>query len=38
MTSIASQKGGTWSAFKALYPIPSDELNRDPNLNQNIGY
>jgi len=38
MTKVDSVKGGTWSSFKALYPIPRGEKNLDPNLTQNIGY
>ena len=30
--------GTTTESFKALYPIPSAELNANPNLTQNTGY
>ena len=38
MAAIAPGKGGSWSPFKALYPIPSEEKGLDPNLTQNPGY
>jgi len=38
MTQAAPVKGGTWSSYKALYPIPVNELLTDPNLVQNTGY
>jgi hypothetical protein len=38
MSTIAPQKGGTWNPYKALFPIPQNEIITDPNLNQNIGY
>jgi hypothetical protein len=38
MTVAAKQKGATWSSFQAKYPIPKDEITRDPNLEQNTGY
>jgi hypothetical protein len=38
MSVAAVQKGGTWSSFKALYPIPQSELNANPSLVQNPGY
>jgi hypothetical protein len=31
-------KGGTWETADQLYPIPWDDIQRDPNLVQNIGY
>jgi hypothetical protein len=38
MTSVAPLKGGTWSSFKQLWPIPLSDINKDPNLTQNTGY
>lgn len=38
MIVVAPQKGGTWSPFKALYPIPQSEIQKDPKLSQNAGY
>lgn len=38
MTVVAKQKGGTWASFQAKYPVPTDEITRDPNLEQNTGY
>lgn len=31
-------KGGQWSSYQQLYPIPKTELTVDPNLTQNSGY
>jgi len=38
MATITPLKGGSWSPFKALYPIPSGEKNLDLNMTQNTGY
>lgn len=38
MTITAPLKGAIWSSYKALYPIPQTEINKDPNLVQNPGY
>lgn len=38
MTLAMQQKGGAWNSDKQLYPIPLSELQRDPNLTQNLGY
>jgi hypothetical protein len=38
MTPAAGRKGGTWSSEAALYPIPLQELQNNPNLVQNKGY
>lgn len=38
MTSVAPTKGGTWSSYKQLMPIPSTDILADPNLKQNTGY
>jgi len=31
-------KGGTWSSYKALFPILNDDIKADPSLVQNPGY
>jgi len=38
MSAIAPQKGGTWNSNMQLYPIPSDEIQNNPNITQNEGY
>jgi hypothetical protein len=38
MSNISTLKGGSWSNFKALYPIPQTEIINDVNLSQNTGY
>lgn len=38
MKIITPLKGGTWEQTDQLYPIPVNELQRNPNLVQNIGY
>jgi hypothetical protein len=38
MTAAAPLKGGIWSAFKVLFPIPQTEINSSPLLKQNLGY
>jgi hypothetical protein len=38
MTVAATRKGGTWSSYKALYPIPQTEITLGHNLVQNDGY
>jgi starch-binding outer membrane protein, SusD/RagB family len=40
MTNIAPIKGGIWASYKALYPIPLSEIQKDPGLSgyQNPGY
>lgn len=38
MSVVTPQKGGTWSSYQQLYPIPQSEIATDPNLNQNSGY
>jgi starch-binding outer membrane protein, SusD/RagB family len=32
------KEGGAWQSFKALFPIPEDELARNVNMSQNPGY
>lgn len=31
-------KGSTWRSTDLLYPIPANEVNRNPNITQNNGY
>jgi starch-binding outer membrane protein, SusD/RagB family len=38
MNTVSAQKGGNWTPYKALLPIPADEIDRNPNLSQNVGY
>lgn len=38
MSEVTPQKGGTWSTNWQWYPIPIDDLQKNPNLEQNIGY
>jgi starch-binding outer membrane protein, SusD/RagB family len=38
MTEISSLKGGVWNANSALYPIPLEEMKKNPKLVQNEGY
>ncbi|QHS61138.1 RagB/SusD family nutrient uptake outer membrane protein [Chitinophaga agri] len=40
MNIVAPQKGGSWASFKAIYPIPVQEIQRNPSLHghQNPGY
>jgi hypothetical protein len=38
MPSVASEKGGTWDARWAVYPIPVHEILSNPKLVQNPGY
>jgi starch-binding outer membrane protein, SusD/RagB family len=38
MKNVSPLKGGTWSSYKALFPIPADELRTNMNLTQNEGY
>jgi hypothetical protein len=35
---ICASKGGNWSSFRGLFPIPSSETQADVNLSQNAGY
>ncbi len=35
MSVVAPLKGGTWSSYKALYPIPQSDIQEDHNLVQN---
>jgi hypothetical protein len=38
MSVVTPLKSGTWSSYKALYPIPLQEIQKDVNLTQNTGY
>lgn len=38
MGIIAPQKGGTWETTDQLYPIPVDDIQKNPALIQNPGY
>jgi hypothetical protein len=38
MSIVTPIKGGTWSSFKQLYPIPLAEIKKDTHLTQNTGY
>lgn len=38
MGSVSTSKGGSWSPYKALLPIPQSEINANQNLTQNAGY
>lgn len=35
---LTAEKGSNWQATDELYPIPQDEILRNPNLTQNEGY
>ncbi|UAY55752.1 RagB/SusD family nutrient uptake outer membrane protein [Arachidicoccus terrestris] len=40
MSVVCPKKGGTWASYKALYPIPQSEIDKNPGMNgqQNPGY
>lgn len=38
MNIVAAQKGGSWASYKAVWPIPFADINKNPNLTQNSGY
>lgn len=38
MNVAALQKGGTWSSFKQIWPIPPADIVANPNLTQAPGY
>jgi len=38
MSVVTPQKGGSWSSFEQLMPIPPDDIRADANLKQNPGY
>jgi hypothetical protein len=33
-----SEKGGSWTAYKTLFPVPLADIRKNPNLDQNPGY
>jgi hypothetical protein len=38
MANISPMKGGTWSHYKQLFPLPVNDLTLNPRLNPNPGY
>lgn len=38
MTNISPMKGGTWSHYKQLFPLPINDLTLNPKLDPNPGY
>ena len=38
MPSITASKGGTWAAYKQLFPIPPNDILANPALTQTPGY
>jgi hypothetical protein len=38
MKTICPLKGGVWSSYKQLYPIPPADISNSANLKQNTGY
>lgn len=38
MSTVAPIKGGTWSSYKQLWPIPYSDIKLNRNLSQNPGY
>lgn len=40
MSKVSIQKGSSWAPYKALYPIPIQDIQRNPSLrgHQNSGY
>jgi hypothetical protein len=38
MPLVMPEKGGTWSTYKTLFPIPLADRRKNPNLDQNTGY
>lgn len=38
MSLVTPQKGGIWDVTDHLFPIPKSEIERNPNLIQNLGY
>ncbi len=37
-STLSPIKGATWQNTDVLYPIPDNEINRNPNCKQNLGY
>ena len=38
MSVVTPEKGGNWNSNWQLYPIPSGDIQKDPNIVQNEGY
>jgi len=38
MNTVSAQKGGSWSSYKAFYPIPVKQIQNNPATIQNTGY
>jgi hypothetical protein len=38
MAKVTPQKGGSWNTNWQLYPVPLDDVLKDPRLTQNPGY
>lgn len=38
MNVVTPVKGGTWNSNWALYPIPIDDIQKNPKISQNLGY
>jgi hypothetical protein len=38
MSTAAARKGGSWSSFKALFPLPFADIQRSGLIRQNTGY
>ncbi len=38
MPEITTEKGGSWNTHWQWYPLPLQDLEKDINLTQNIGY
>jgi hypothetical protein len=34
----AKKKGTTWNTYQKLFPLPTTDISKDPNLTQNPGY
>ncbi|RQO74469.1 hypothetical protein DBR43_03490 [Pedobacter sp. KBW06] len=38
MPLVMPEKGGTWSSYKTLFPVPQADINKNSKLDQNPGY
>jgi hypothetical protein len=38
MPAVTTTKGGSWNSYQKLYPIPVQQIQRNPYLIQNAGY
>jgi hypothetical protein len=38
MSQATASKGGSWANYKALYPVPNEEILNNSKLSQNEGY